>query len=119
MAEETKQAGDNVLDRVMEPLKQASEALKDIRQRAGEHNQEVNLRLLEFAERNMTETLEALRAAARAKDLTEVLTIQGNFLRDQMTRSADQVREFTELMNKVGREALERVGERFGKAGAR
>src|SRR3712207_5286787 len=105
MADETKTKPDaGAVDRVMEPIREAGEALRQARQRASEHNETISLRLIDFAERNMTDTLEALRAAARAKDLGEVLNIQGNFLREQLTRSVDQFREIAEMMSAAGRD---------------
>jgi hypothetical protein len=95
---DAREAGENVLDMMMQPMKQASAALKEAKERATEQNEAISVRLIDFAESNLTDTLEALRAAARAKDVTEVLTIQGEFLRNQMSRSLDQFREMTELV---------------------
>ena len=102
----------SAVDRVMEPLREAGEALKQARQRASEHNETISLRLIDFAERNMADTLEALRAAARAKDVGEVLNIQGNFLREQLTRGVDQFREIAEMVSTAGRETAKPITDR-------
>ena len=101
MAEDPKDArkpAENVMDMMMQPMKQASAALQEARERATEQNEAISVRLIDFAESNLTDSLEALRAAARAKDVTELFTIQGEFLRNQMSRSLDQFREMTELV---------------------
>ena len=86
------------VDQVMQPMKQAGEALKEARERATEQNEKVSVRLIDFAQSNMNDTLEALRAAAQAKDVSEALAVQSKFLSQQMTRSMDQFRELTELL---------------------
>lgn len=92
----------SVVDQMMQPMKQVTEALNRAREQAKEHNEAVSGRLIDYAQSNLNDTLEALRAAASAKDVTEVLTIQGNFLRDQMTRSMEQFRELGELFKSKG-----------------
>jgi hypothetical protein len=47
-----------------------------------------------------------MRAAASAKDLSEVMKIQGDFLRDQGSRSMSQAREIGELIMQFGRDAV-------------
>jgi hypothetical protein len=92
----------SVLDQMMQPMKQVSEALNLAKERAKEQNEAVGGRLIDYAQSNLNDTLEALRAAAAAKDVQEVLTIQGKFLRDQMTRSMEQFRELGELIKPKG-----------------
>jgi hypothetical protein len=47
-----------------------------------------------------------MRAAAAAKDLSEVMKIQGEFLREQGSRSMTNAREIGELIMQFGREAV-------------
>ena len=105
MADERTQSPSNpdtVIDQFMQPMKQVSEAFNLAKERAKEQNEAVGGRLIDFAQSNLNDTMEALRAAAGAKDVSEVLTIQANFLRDQMTRSMDQFRELTEIAKPKG-----------------
>ena len=47
-----------------------------------------------------------MRSAAAAKDLTEVMKVQGDYLREQSTRSMTQAREIGELIVKIGQESV-------------
>ena len=53
------------------------------------------------------EAFAAMRAAAQAKDLSEVMKIQGDYLREQGRRSMDQAREIGELIMRFGRDAVQ------------
>ena len=62
--------------------------------------------MIDQAERNVHEAFAAMRNAAKAKDLSEVMKIQADFLREQSARSMEQARELGELIAQVGREAV-------------
>eukprot|EP01037_Dinobryon_pediforme_P031404 gene31404-35872_t len=62
--------------------------------------------MLDQAEANAREAFAAMRAAASAKDLSEVMKIQGDFLRDQSQRSMSQAREMGEVILQFGRDAV-------------
>ena len=95
----------NFTDRMTGPLKNAGEALKNAGAKAAENSQAINLKVLEQAEQNAREAFAALRAAAGAKSLSELMEIQGNFIREQGSRGMDQVREIGELIARFGRSA--------------
>ncbi|MGJ3626035.1 phasin family protein [Sphingomonas sp. MMS24-JH45] len=63
--------------------------------------------MIDQAESNTHEAFAAMRAAAQAKDLSEVMKIQGDYLREQSKRSMDQAREIGELIMQFGRDAVQ------------
>ncbi|RDE05456.1 phasin family protein [Sphingomonas aracearum] len=75
-------------------------------EQAMERGNAVSMRLLDQAEVTARETFAALRAAARAKDVTEVMKIQSDFLREQSTRNMQHAREMSELILQYGRDAV-------------
>lgn len=93
-------------DRVTGPLKNAGEAIKNAGAKAAENSQAINLKVLDQAEQNAREAFAALRAAAGAKSLAEVMEVQANYIREQSSRGMDQVREIGELIARFGREAM-------------
>lgn len=64
------------------------------------------LKMIEHAEQNAREAFNAMRAAAKSKDVSEVLKVQGEFLREQGARSLSQAREVGDLIAQFGRDAI-------------
>ncbi len=71
--------------------------------------QQVGIKMLEQAEANTSEAFRAMRAAAQASDISEVMRIQSEYLRDQSTRSMTQAREIGELIANFGKTAMGRM----------
>lgn len=103
----------NAFENVAEPLKQVGETVKQVRDRTVERSREFNVRVIEYAEKNASEVFGAARAVASAKSLNELFEIQNNFVRDQLTRSANQMRELGELVVTANREAWQPVTDRL------
>lgn len=99
------QVRDAISDKVIDPLKRAGEAMKASGEKMAEGGSAVGLKVIDQAEANAREAFAALRAAAGAKDLTEVMKIQGDYLREQGSRSMAQAREIGELILQVGRDS--------------
>ena len=99
-------ARDAFQDHVVEPAKRAGEAIKESGQRIAESGSALGGKLLDQAETNTSQAFAAMRAAANAKDLSEVMTIQGSYLREQGQRSMTQAREIGELIMEFGRNAV-------------
>ena len=99
-------ARDAFQDHVMEPAKRAGEALKESGQRVAEGGSAIGAKLIDQAESNTHQAFAAMRAAANAKDLSEVMKIQGDYLREQGQRSMVQAREVGELIMQFGRDAV-------------
>lgn len=93
-------------ERVVDPAKRAGEAMKASGEKVVEQNKTIGLKMIDQAETNAREAFSAMRAAAGAKDLSEVMKIQGDFLRDQGNRSMTQAREIGELIMQFGRDAV-------------
>ncbi|WP_315759981.1 phasin family protein [Sphingomonas sp. Y38-1Y] len=67
---------------------------------------QLGLKMLDQAETNTREAFQAMRSAAQASDLTEVMRIQSDFLREQGSRSVAQAREIGEIIAEFGRNAM-------------
>ncbi|MDP1028501.1 phasin family protein [Sphingomonas sp. KR1UV-12] len=85
---------------------QAGEAMQATGQKMAEGGSAVGVKMIEQAEANAQEAFAAMRAAAQAKDLAEVMKIQGDYLREQGSRSMAQAREMGELIMQFGRDAV-------------
>ena len=96
-------------DHVMDPARRAGEAMRTGGQRAMENNSAISLKMIDQAETNTHQAFEAMRRAAQAKDLSEVMRVQGDYLREQGSRSMAQAREISELIMQFGRDAVSSV----------
>ena len=93
-------------DHVVEPAKRAGEAMKASGQKVAEGGATISARLIDQAENNAKEAFSAMREAAKAKDISDVMRIQGDYLREQGQRSMSQAREIGELIMQFGRDAV-------------
>jgi hypothetical protein len=105
----------NIADRIIEPIKNAGEQLREAGSKVMENSSTVNLKVLDHAEKNAIEAFNAMRAAAQATSISQVMEIQGNFIREQATRSMEQAREVGDLIAKFGRAAIEPMTGKKGK----
>ena len=109
-ADKLREAGEKARDtfneRVVEPARHAGEAMKASGQKVAEGNQTIGIKMIDQAETNAHQAFAAMRAAAAAKDLSDVMRIQGDYLREQGTRSMSQAREIGELIMQFGRDAV-------------
>ena len=101
----TDRVKDTINDRVIDPMKRAGEAMKASGEKVAEGSSTVGLKVIDQAETNAREAFAAMRAAAGAKDLSEVMKIQGDYLREQGSRSMAQAREIGELILQFGRDS--------------
>jgi hypothetical protein len=106
LREGVQKARDTLGERVIDPAKRAGEAMRTSGKKLAEGNAEIGLKMLDQAEQNVQQAFAAMRAAAKAKDLSEVMKIQAEFLREQSERSMEQAKEIGELIAHVGREAV-------------
>ncbi len=93
-------------DRVVEPAKRAGDALRESGHKVAQNNQAIGLKVIDQAEQNAHEAFAAMRKAAQATDLSGVMQVQGDYLREQGTRSIAQAREVAELIAQFGRDAV-------------
>jgi hypothetical protein len=94
-------------DHVVEPARRAGEAMRESGRKMAENSSQIGVTMIDQAETNTHEAFAAMRAAAQAKDLSEVMKIQGDYLREQGKRSVDQAREIGELIMRFGRDAVQ------------
>jgi len=74
---------------------------------------QIGLVVLSQAEANTQEAFRAMRAAAAANDINEVVKIQSDYIREQGNRSMAQAREIGDLIARFGRAAMgQMTGER-------
>lgn len=92
---------------VTEPLKAAGEAMKAAGAKAAENSAALTGAVIDHAEANTREAFAALRAAAQSSSITDVLKVQGDYVREQGNRSMAQAREIGELIARFGRESIE------------
>ena len=104
-----KNAGDKIRDgiseHIVDPMKRAGEAMKASGEKMAEGGSTVGLKVIDHAETNAREAFAAMRAAAQAKDVGEVMKIQGDYLREQGGRAMAQAREIGELIVQFGRDS--------------
>ncbi len=93
-------------DHVVDPTRKAGEAMQASGRRMVENSSTIGVAIIDQAQTNAQEAFAAMRAAAQARDLSEVMQIQGDFLRQQGKRSMDQAREIGELIMRFGRAAV-------------
>ncbi len=67
---------------------------------------QIGLTVLSQAEANTQEAFRAMRAAAAASDVNEVMRIQSDYIREQGNRSMAQAREIGDLIAQFGRAAI-------------
>lgn len=97
---------ETIAERIVEPAKKAGEAIKETSEKIAEGGATVGMKMIDQAEENARQAFAAMRAAAQAKDLTEVMKVQGDYIREQGTRSMGQAREIGELIVQFGRNAV-------------
>ena len=93
-------------EHVVEPAKRASEAMKESGRKVAEGGSTISARLIDQAETNAKQAFAAMREAAKANDISEVMRIQGDYLREQGQRSMSQAREIGELIVQFGKDAV-------------
>jgi hypothetical protein len=75
-------------------------------QKAAEGTAAVSMKVIDQAEENTRHAFAAMRAAAQAGSLTDVMKVQTDYIREQSSRSMTQAREIGELILRFGREAM-------------
>ena len=99
-------ARDSFAEHVVDPARRAGEAMRASGQQVAQGGQALGLKMIEQAEQNTHEAFAAMREAAQARDIGEVMRIQGDYLRGQGQRAMDQAREIGDMIVRLGREAV-------------
>lgn len=103
---DTTASGADTAQGFTDQMGRAGEAMRASGEKAAENGSALGLKLLEQAEQNTQQAFAAMRAAAQAKDVGEVMRIQSDFMRDQGSRAMGQAREIGELIVQFGRDAV-------------
>jgi phasin family protein len=96
---------DSFNEHVAGPAMRASEAMRGAGRKMAEGGTTISTKLIDQAETNAQQAFSAMRAAASAKDVSEIMKIQGDYLREQSERAMAQAKEIGELIVQFGREA--------------
>lgn len=102
-------AKDSVKDSVgtaADMVQGATERMQGAAKDMADQGAQLGMKLLDQAENNTQAAFTAMRSAASAKDLPEVMRIQADFMREQGSRSVAQAREIGEMIANFGRAAI-------------
>jgi hypothetical protein len=93
---------------MLEPdkMKAAGDAVREGATKAAENSAALSMKVIDHAEENTRQAFAALRAAAKAGGVTELMQVQSDYVREQGSRSMAQVREIGEMIASFGREAM-------------
>lgn len=100
------QAGNDAAQAGSDEARAGTERMQEAGRAIADNGSTIGIKMIEQAETNTREAFAAMRAAAGAKDLADVMRIQGEFLREQGNRSMSQAREVSELIMQFGRNAV-------------
>jgi hypothetical protein len=107
----------NATDAMTGSMKAATDQLKAAGGKAAETSQALNGKILDQAETNVREAFAALRAAAGAGSMGDVLKVQGDYVREQSARNMEQAKEIGEMIASFGRNAIAGLGTMPGMPG--
>jgi len=114
MHDAANRARDTFSEHIMDPARRAGEAMRASGQKVADGSATIGLKVIEQAEQNSRQAFEAMREAAKARDLSDVMRIQGEYLREQGQRSMSQAREIGELIMQFGRDAVSPISSGGG-----
>ncbi len=104
-------------EKLMETMRGNMKELQTALQKSGEtmteSQREVAELLMAHARENMDESMKALRDVAQSGDIAESLRLQGNALRDSLSRNMRQIREVTELVSSGSQDAMKPLSQFF------
>lgn len=104
--EKTAQTAGQATQSLGDRAREAGDRMKQGGERLAQGGQDLGLKLLDQAETNTREAFNAMRQAAQAKDLSDIMRIQGDYLREAGSRSVSQAREIGEMIASFGRETM-------------
>ncbi|HVI99956.1 MAG TPA: phasin family protein [Sphingomonas sp.] len=108
-AKKTGGAGKTDAGGISDKVREAGEKMRASGERMAERGNELGMTLLDQAEQNTREAFAAMRKAAQSRDVSEVMRVQGDYLREQGSRSMAHAREVGEMIANFGRDAINRM----------
>ena len=105
LAEQSVEQARKAFDGYMTAAQQAVEAVEGQATVAQAGTKNVGKKAMTFAEQNVATSFEFAQKLVRAKDVQEVLRLQGEFVQAQMQALSEQAKELSETASKVAMEA--------------
>lgn len=102
----TKKVKEAIADKIVEPVKAAGEKVRASGAKMAEGGATMSMKMIDHAEENAREAFAAMRSAAKAKDVADVMKVQGEYLRTQGSRSMKHARDISDMIAAFGREAI-------------
>lgn len=90
-------------------IKKAGKVIRDSAEKVVANTSAINSKVIDQAETNAKEAFAAMRAAASAKSVNDIVKIQTKFVKEQGERSMAHVKEVGELIAQFGRDAVEQI----------
>ena len=94
-------------DSATDQAQRATDAFRQAGEKAAQNGNQISMKILEQAETNTREVFGTMREIAGAKDVSDVMRIQSDFVREQGTRAMNQAKEIGELIAQFGRESVD------------
>ena len=98
--------GEKTGEKMADAAKKAGKSLKDAATKAAGNAAALNSKVIDHAEENARAAFAAMRTAASAKTVQDVVKLQTEFVKEQGARSMTQVREVGELIAQFGRDTM-------------
>lgn len=93
-------------EKAAEGVKKAGKAMKDATAKAASNAATINTKVIDHAEANARSAFAALRSAAGAKSVQDVVKIQTDYVKEQGARSMTQIKEVGDMIAQFGRDAM-------------
>jgi hypothetical protein len=95
--------------KMAETLQSAGANMREAASDAAQNSAKINLAVIDQVEANTRAAFAALRAAAGAKTITDVVSVQRDYVKEQGERSVKQAREIGDLIAQFGRSAVSQL----------
>jgi phasin len=102
LAEQSVEQAKKAFDGFMSAARHAANAADTQSHTARSGAKEVGDLAMRFAERNIASSFELAQSLLRAKDVQEVLKLQSDYLKQQMTVLSEQARDLGQKAGKIG-----------------
>src|SRR3954451_13107068 len=97
----------NAYDQYVAGVERFLTSMEDANRIAWSGARDVNVRFMTFVDENARAGFEQAERLAKAKDATEMMSIQQEYFKQQSQRLSEQMRELNEISRKAGRDAGE------------
>jgi len=109
LAEKTVNQSREAYERGKDALEEAIDALERSFDAAGQGATAFNRKLIDLAQRNLNSAFDLAKSLAGAKNLSEIVELQSNFIRRQFDVFATQANEIKALTSKIAADTAEPI----------